>query len=325
MFSARVGAGDPERWRVGLVSGNYFPELGIGAALGRTIVPDDDRPGAAQPVLMLSHAFWQRRFGGNPLVLGQTASLNGVAFRVAGVVPEDFGGSNVPPEWPDVWAPLQMKPALSPALNVLNDPTQIFVQVLGRLKQDASSARAAQATLLALSQFAAQHRAVEGHPADKTIAIKLPSATFFGNTDDIRFQVTFLAVLGLVSSVLLIGCANLANMLMARAAGRQREFAVRLAMGAGRVRLVRQLLTESVLIGILGGVGGVVFSALSCNMLAAVVQHLASTFIQPVVVTMDTRPDIRVFAYALGVSLVAGIGFGLLPALRFSQPDLNSA
>jgi putative ABC transport system permease protein len=114
-------------------------------------------------------------------------------------------------------------------------------------------------------------------------------------------------------------------MLMARAASRQREFAVRLAMGAGRARLVKQLLTESVLIGVLGGVGGVILSAWSCNMLSAVVQRLAIAFSLAAAVTMDTRPDIRVFAYALGVSLVAGIGFGLLPALRFSKPELNSA
>jgi predicted permease len=324
-YTARVGGGDPERWTTGLVSGNYFSDLGVGAALGRSIVPDDDRPGAAQPVLTLSYGFWQRRFNGDPLVLGQAVRLNGIAFQIAGVVPADFGGSNVPPQTPDVWAPLQMIPALTAGRDPLSDPAQAFVQVLGRLKPDVSPARAAQATLLALNQFDQPLPKTEDRPVDKTVAIKLPAATFFGNTDDIRFQASFFAVLGLVSSVLLIGCANLANMLMARAAGRQREFAVRLAMGAGRGRLVRQLLTESVVIGLLGGVGGVLLSAWSCSVLSALVEQLAATFGLAGSVTMDVRPDIRVFAYALGVSLIAGIGFGLLPALRFSRPDLNLA
>jgi len=302
-LTAWVSAEETERIRCTYVSANYFAGLGVGAALGQSI------QSASDPVALLSYTYWQRHFNSDPAVIGRAIKLNGAAFTVIGIVPADFNGAHVPPTPSEVYAPLGMMP----------HPENLQVQLIGRLQPGAGRGPAAAEMLVLLNQF-------DVAPPDRTVAIELPAVTLFGNTSDFRFLLTFALLLGLVSSILLIGCANLANMLMARAAGREREFAVRLALGACRGRLVRQLLTESVLLGLLGGVGGILLSVWATWMLSIVVGQLAGEFLLTGgSLTIDTTPDLRVLAFALLTSVGAGIAFGLLPALRFSKSDLNSA
>ncbi len=326
---ARTAGGEPEKLRCALASPNYFPGLGVGVTLGRVI------GSGPEPGIMLSHGYWTRRFNADPGIPGRAIQLNPAEFTVIGVAPSDFIGTNVPPEPVDVWAPIALQPQLLPSRPLDdNSASQRLLQLLGRLKPGVSPSRAGTETLVLMTRFQADHPplapadAASGprRAADRTIAIKLPAATLFGNTDDPRFTATFVFLIALVGTVLLIGCANLANMLMARASGRQREFAVRLALGAGRWRLVRQLLTECILLGILGGAAGLVLSSWLSRVLAhALNTLLADFFITAAPFVIDTSLDVRVVGYAMTVALLAGCGFGLLPALRFSKPDVNSA
>src|SRR5438094_579298 len=215
-----------------------------------------------------------------------------------------------------------MQSQLLPGEDWLNRPSGYRIQLLGRLSPGTAFSRAqAEVTVLALQFQAAQ----AGPGLDKTVAITLQHATYFGDTDDIRFRAFIALLMALVGMVLLVACANLANMLLARSVGRQREVAVRLAIGAGRRRLVQQWLTESIVLALLGGAAGLVLSmwgsALLKLAIAPVLRRLLG--IDPSAIQMS--PDFRVLGYTLLLSIASGVGFGLSPALQFSKPDLAAA
>jgi predicted permease len=304
-----------------LVSGDYFSDLGAGTAVGRTFFKEENDTPGAHPVVVLSHQFWRRAFNSDPLVLGKTIALNGTLFNVVGVTSEEFLGTANPPQVPDFWAPLMMQAQLGMGQSLLDLPLARSVQILGRLKPG-TSATQAQADVTVLSnQFGKTYP-----PEDKTTRVTMEHATLFGGTNDIRFQAFVALLMVVVGMVLLIACANLANMLLARAAGRRKEIAVRLALGAGRGRVVRQLLTESMLLGLLGGVAGLFLSMWASKVLwTAMARTIQGFFWSNITFVVPMTPDIRVFMFTLLLALLTGVIFGLVPALQISKPDVSTA
>lgn len=301
-----------------LVSSNYFSELGVGAQIGSAILPDDT---AAALVVVLSDSFWRRQFNRDPHILGEVISINGAAFKIAGVVPEGFTGTSVFPRIPDFWAPLSAQKQLVPGDDWLHEPERMQLQILARLKTSVPL-KLAQAETDALVRRLGATSPV----GDQTKAVTLQRTAFFGNTEDLRFQAAMAALMLIVGLVLLAACANIANMLFARGVTRQREIAVRLALGASRGRLVRHLLVESLLLSLTGGALGLLLSIWASKLLWLSVQRvLAGPLASAVALGINLSPDIRVFAYTTLISVLAAVMFGLWPALRSSSADLSAA
>jgi predicted permease len=313
-----ASVGSPERATVQLVSANYFSELGVGMALGRGFRSDEDQVAGANPVVILSYPYWQSRFGADPLILGKVLKVNDTAFAVIGVTPRGFVGTGNPPVIPDFWTPISMQAAVVPAQDWLNQPLDYEVQLLGYLARSASRKQAQADVSILEERFGQDHP----NPDNRTITVTVQPVTFFGNTEDPRFQAIVVLLMTIVGMVLAIACANLANMLLAKASGRKNEVAVRLALGASRVRLVRQLLTESVLLALLGGTAGVLFSLWGTRVLWLAAGQFAgahSAFVT------EIPPDGRVLGYTLVLSICTGVLFGLSPALQSSRADLTTS
>jgi predicted permease len=323
-WSHTVVADDPDKFAGQLVTANYFTDLGVPAQIGRTFLPDEDRTPGGNPVVVLSNAFWERRFHGDREITGRIVKLNGFAFTVVGVAAKEFSGTAVTPQIPDFWAPVSMQAQFAPGRDWLNTPGDLEFQILARLKPSATTRRAEAETAGLIRQFAGTYK-----EADRTTTVTLQRTALLGNTEDVRFQALVLAIMLIVGMVLLVGCLNIANMLLARGAARQKEIGVRLALGASRGRVIRQLLTESLLLSLIGGTGGLLLSIWTSKMLwVALEQFLQRTSEGlgfDLAVGIDLSPDWRVLTYAMALSLFAGLLFGLSPALQFSRPDLTTA
>lgn len=332
--------GPPENAVVQMVSANYFSELGVSPALGRVFRRDEDAVAGADPIVVLSYPYWQTRFGADPLILGKALKINDTAFTVIGIAPREFLGTGNPPVAVDFWTPLSMQAQVLPGQDWFKQPLDYEVQMLGYLAPGISMKQAQADVSLLEQRFAQDHpnpdtdaldRLPDSQPCTltsscysvtKTTAVTVQSATFFGNTEDIRFKAIVVLLMAIVGMVLAIACANLANMLLAKASGRQSEVAVRLALGASQGRLIRQLLTESTLLALIGGVVGMLFSLWGTRVLWLAVEQFAGTH-SPFVA--QVRPDGRVFGYTLLLSLCTGVLFGLSPAVRSSRADLTSS
>jgi len=304
-----------------IVSTNYFQMLGADMELGRAFAPSEDDQAGNSAVVVLSQGFWERRFQSDRSIIGKTISLRGVPFKVIGVTARSFVSTT--PDVPSFWVPLMMRDELIKGWghgNWLTDRNTEVFALIGRLAPGVSQRQAEAALQLTTTQLA------QAYPSEgrKTKLRLEDGGTFVSLGEDVMPLVTPL-VLGF-GLVLLIACANVANLLLARAAGRQREIGVRLALGAGRVRVVRQLITESLVLAFVGGVAGLVFAAWTLKALYPIVltsfplpTDLASGF------TLDLAPDWRIFSFTLALATIAGIAAGLAPALQASKPEVIHA
>jgi len=300
------------RQRALLVSGNYFTMLGVSAALGRTFASNEGVEIDDAPVVVLSHGVWQRRFGADPRVIGRTVTVNGKPFAVIGVAPREFAGTTRSVV-PDLYVPITMYGQLVATRPGAEHPLatrfMTWHQIIGRLKDGVTHAQA-QAAMQTLAQQI--HAATPANTATN-IAV-LPGIQGF--TSDLReARLTLYLLLATAGFVLLIACANLANLQLARASARVRDFAIRLALGAGRGRLIRELLTESVLLALLGGGAGVWVASWLIDVLAGFRPPEAS-------VELAATLDARVLWFAFFASMLTGILFGFAPAWRVSRPQL---
>jgi len=326
--NASVGVGNQtERVDAEMVSGNYFSMLGVRPALGRVFsAAEDDRVYQGHPVAVLSYDYWQRRFAGDPKIIGQKILVNNFPINVVGVSAAGFSGLD-PVRSPQIRVPILMKPALLPEWKWLEmeDRRSRWVQVFARLRPG-YTVESAQAPLHGLYQQLREYEATLPAAAKwtafarqefltKVQLIIEPAATGYSGLRN-SFSTALIVLMCTVGLVLLIACANVANLLIARAFARQKEIAVRLSIGTSRAQLVRQLLIESLLLSIAGAAAGIALAfALTRGLIAMVPSEGNPLLIQP-------TPDLRILGFTLVVSVVTGLLFGLLPALNASRPDL---
>jgi predicted permease len=293
-----------------LVSGNFFSVLGVNAVLGRTFFAEDDQSTNPQPVVVLGHSFWQQRFGADPDIVGKTLMLNGTNFSVVGVAPANFAGLEIAVE-PDIWAPVTMVEQITRDLGRLTNRQGHWLLVAGRLKSAANAANAqAEASVLA-RQIEQDHPDTNKDLEAKIFPATLVPGPYRGYVS--AFTGLLLAFFGLL---LLIACANAVSLLLARATGRAREMAIRSALGAGRGRLIRQMLVESTLLSGLAGCAGLVLAYWTAPLLLA---------LKPASLPLTLRVplDWRVLVFTVLVSLLTGIAFGVVPALRSAKVEAS--
>jgi predicted permease len=317
-FAVKIG-NENKQVQGEVVTGNYFDALGVQAALGRTLTPDDDKVPSGDPLVVISHNLWKTEFGADPSAIGRSMAISGRLFTVIGVMPEDFHGANVgvPSQ---LYVPAMMQPVVLPVEvaggNILEQSGANWLFAFGRLKPGMSLATAQAAMTVRLQAFNKSKPDRQDSLTD-TAAVDPMWKTPFGAAPSLVPVVAMLSAT--VAFVLLIACANVAGLLIARSTARRTEVAIRVALGAGRGRLIRQLLSESVLMSLVGGTVGLLLAAWVTNFMA----HPPKMFGVPL--SLDARLDAEVFAFTLVVATLAGILFGLAPSLMASRVDLVPA
>jgi putative ABC transport system permease protein len=308
--------GQAERGMIELVSGNYFAMLGVEAAHGRTFAADEGQTIGSSPVMVLSYGYWQRRLGGDAAVVGKTVKINNQPFTIIGVTPEGFPGTESILAV-NAYVPLMMKPVIHPnTQNTFTERGFEGLRVMGRLKPrvSPSQAGAAMETLAGniRQQYPKVYKELSFMVVPETRA--RPSISNSG-----VIPTTAALLMTLAGLILLIACANVANLIISRAAAREKEMAIRSSLGASRFRLIRLLLSESVLLGLIGGVAGVALALWATDLLSSI--RMATD--NPV--RVNVQPDWRVFVFSLFIAVATGVIAGLIPALQSSRLDISSA
>jgi predicted permease len=296
-----------------LVSGNYFDVLGVKPVIGRGFSPEEDKTRLSHPVAIISHALWQKRFGGESSVVGSDILVNGKKFKVIGVTPAGFKGTEVIYS-PEVYVPFAMQKWIEPENDYLDNRGSQNLFLVGRLKSGVSSAQAEAALNITAAQLAKEY------PNDNEgfkIQV-IPPGFIMPQIRNAMLGVSA-ALMGLVGLVLLIACTNLANLLLARATERSKEIAIRLSIGASRARIIRQLLTESVMLALAGGLAGILLAGWIIDAIVGLKPPV------DIPITLELHVDWRVMVFSMIVSVVTGLLFGLVPALQATKPDLVSA
>jgi len=301
-----------------LVSGNYFSLLGVQAMRGRVLTPEDDKPGA-EPAAVINHRYWEKELNSDPSVVGKRFIINGTSFTIVGVTSPEFFGERVRRP-PDFWLPLALQPQVE-LRNSFLDNTQVYwLMVMGRLKPGVTMAQAQGSVNVQLQQFLTDQAGSELTDQRKlriqNTNVELVDGS--GGISGLRvlYSKPLHMLMAIVGMVLFIACANVGSLLLSRAASRKAEISLRMALGATRLRIVRQLLTESMLLALIGGVCGVLLAQWGVTVLVNLVASQAP---------LDTRADAGILTFTVGVSVLAGLLFGLVPAIQASRTDLASA
>jgi predicted permease len=302
------------------VTGNYFSTLGVGAFGGRVFTAADDTPAAA-PVVVMSHHVWQGTYGGDRSMIGGTLFIEGQAFSVVGVTPPGFFGETLRGDPPDLWIPLQKEPQISGDTSILRQPVAAWLRVIGKLRPGATTDGMGARLTGVLHQWL-QHDS--GYPANwmpdviqslpQQIITVVPAGAGVGIMKE-QYGRSLQILLGVCGLVLLIACANVANLLLARGVSRRGQTAIRLAMGASRRRIVTQALAESILLAVAGGIAGLLVAVGAARLLLALA--FAGTTFLPI----DTRPAAAVLVFAFGLALLTGIVFGAVSG-RYSSRSI---
>lgn len=302
-----------------LVSGTYFPLLGVNAQMGRALTPEDDKVPGAHPVVVISDAFWHKTFAAKPDILSQTIGLNGRVYTIVGVMPPEFTGEVVG-QAQDVWAPMAMQAQIMPGREWLNEFRRSWLQVMVRLKPGVSEQQARAAMDVLVKQILIEQGGPGMRPNDLREFREAKILFGTGATGFSRLRANFseplMILMSVVGLVLLIACANVANLLLARATARQREISVRMALGATRARLVRQLLAESVLLSAGGALLGLLMAQWGSQLLLLLVNREG--------VPLAVHLDLWVLGFTAAIATFTGILFGLGPALRATRIEINS-
>ncbi len=315
-FVGTVGDGEQLEFVFGeVVTGSYFPGLGIQARAGRSLLPEDDRAPDAHPVAVLGHGFWLRHFGGNPEIIGQIVKLNGRQFTVVGVAPERFKGTT-PGLVTDLWVPVMMHDAVWSRPGRLEDRSTQWLFAKGRLAPKVTVEQA-EAQLSVVARVLATNYPDSNQ--QRGVAV-LPSSAvaIFPSLDGPLFGLAGLLMI-LVGLVLLIACANIANLLLSRALERRREIAIRLALGSSRWHLIRQLVLDGIVLAMIGGAGALLLTLLTVGFIRRFRPQL------PIPLSLDLTVDPTVLGFTLLVALATGLACSLIPALRASRRDLVPA
>ena len=316
------GRDDVEEMHVHLVSGTYFPTLGVQPVLGRALTDEDDNTEGDHPVVVISYAWWKRALAGDPAVLNRKIKLGTTIFNIVGVAPPEFFGTKVG-EAPDIWVPLSMMNSVPPGFNGYKDDFYQSMHLIGRLKPGVSRAQAVSNVNVLYQQIIRAFPDANLNPRNiadlnKAHVVLTPMATGLSSLRH-RFSDPLKILMGVTTLVLLIACANIANLLLARSTARVREFAVRQALGAGRMRLVRQLLTEGFLLAAVGGALGVGLAAFADRLLLRMISGGADT------IPLDVSINLRLLIFNLAVTVATALLFGIVPALRGTRIELTEA
>ncbi|MBI3665333.1 MAG: ABC transporter permease [Acidobacteria bacterium] len=317
--------GQTERASAELVSGNFFGELGVQAALGRTLAPEDDEAPGAHPVVVLSYGYWTRRFGGSAAILNTKVNLNGHPMIVLGVAAPGFR-SLISGQAPDVLVPIAMKREITPTWDGLDDRRIRWLNIFGRLKPGVSRPQAEAGVQTAYRPILEDELGQLGRLRTKRAEeqflaqrLELRAASQGINQLRLEWQAPLVALMAIVGLVLLIACGNVANLLLARAVGRQRETAIRLALGAGRATIVRQLLVESLVVALAGGLVGLLVAGWTTGALLGFLPAGEAGH------WLSSQLDLRVLAFTLLLSVATGLLFGLAPAIQATRADVAPA
>jgi predicted permease len=313
------GASNAEFAFVFVVSENYFKVLGVAAQRGRTFDSMNAAELAASPPVLISENYWRKRFARDPAVVGKTIRLNGAAVTIAGITPHDFVGTSV--AVPDFWVPVRLEPLVHARSDWLSDRENRFCRLFGRLAPGVSMAQAQADLALVASRVRTVHDP-HSESAKPATAVVSPGSPLPHKLDGgVKFAI--LLIMAAAGMVLAVACANVASLQLARARSRQHELRTRLSLGASRRRVIRQLLTESALLGLMAGAIALLFTS---ALLKASVALAAEAFpAEYGTLIFDVNPDLAIFGYVFAISLVSGVLFGLAPALESSRSALSSA